>query len=332
MTYINENHGNSSSGSSSSTANSSSSSLTVDNILQSLHGLKPQFSNFFNIVIFGEAGVGKSSLINALKSVMSGSVTPVAKVKDEEEDHTTVTFDRYMLTDSIALFDTWGWSVDHANYRNEEYQAILQGVLQLGHHMDESPFLQNQNKEKKRNFQPADLAADVMLFVIDASTTDDERITRTVVEMRKFLEQAMAQRRVGPISFVLTKVDKVDGLTEVVFEENVGVALSKIGRNKRVNHIIQLIKRTLPNEMRKRVTFNTMINLEINERFISPVIDVNIRNFLLELFKPIFQSLETSHGSSSGKHSGFTTTPHIEWKPFDFFDGETQHVVAFEAS
>lgn len=250
--------------------------------------------------------MGKSSSINLLISVMKGRAVPVATVMDESQDHTTVTFGRYLLSSCVALLDTWGWSIE-ANYLKDEYRAMLRGALRIGHKMGES-LLETRREQ--------DLAVDAMLFVIDASMDDDDRIERTVQQMKDFLLQARDQRRVGTISFVLTKVDKIPELDGIVFEKDVCIAATRIDKNKRVKEVIEIIKRNLPEDMRTRVSFSKVINLEVGDTRITPVIEGLAKNLLLQLFDPILQpEVMDADGGFGMATTGGTTM----WRTPNFF-------------
>lgn len=106
---------------------------------RSITDRQPAHAQKYNILVFGEGGDGKSSLICKFATLLSGESRPqlsFAPVGGSDR-HCTRKLVRYALPQScINVWDTWGWNIQE-NYRDNTLAYILEGALPSNWEMGE---------------------------------------------------------------------------------------------------------------------------------------------------------------------------------------------------
>lgn len=166
-----------------------------------LLNFRPNWTDCCNILVFGQFGHGKSSLINTLKSAITGNRVVEAPV-GPTIDHVTLEFKRYELTQRIAIWDTWGFS--NSNYRRGELMDMVRGLVKHGQNKDRKVVQQTSQEAVERN------KIDVVFFCISAEKVQSGD-TDYFKQLKEFHSQ-LVEEEIQPF-VVLTKIDeiKVDG-------------------------------------------------------------------------------------------------------------------------
>ena len=92
-----------------------------------------------NILFWGVAGAGKSSLIDKVRTLFAASSVPSALVPSGHgRGHVTVQMRGYAIVEAgLNLIDMWG--LDYENYTNEELELTLEGCWSPAWNMSATP-------------------------------------------------------------------------------------------------------------------------------------------------------------------------------------------------
>jgi len=207
---------------------------------------KPQGKEVVNLLFFGLSGVGKSSFINLLLSILSPSVVSTGSgAKPRLIDATkteTVKYARYKLTNRIYLWDTFGYNPNNSGYSKNEFDQMLDGMIDPGTHMDSF----HANPEAK-----AANEIDGVIFVIDSSALD---VKEYITKMKRFYDVAKARGKVTTV--VVTKLDETNKDLSQVTEFN--VLQTKIAADKHFKEIKTFLATTWHEELRVFPVLNYM--------------------------------------------------------------------------
>jgi predicted GTPase len=150
-----------------------------------------------NLLFFGMAGAGKSTLINSVHTMLSDEVHGAIAKSGGGGNHITTTFGAYpgfgtehgtQLTARFNLFDTWGLEKDE-NYNAKEFEAMLEGCVKTSTSMDEA-------YEFSGTFVSPRDAWKIGCVVFCVSYEDvDEQVTDVLRRLQQFVGAATASER-----------------------------------------------------------------------------------------------------------------------------------------
>jgi hypothetical protein len=160
------------------------------------------FLQTINIQLAGAAGVGKSSLLQALATAASGSTTvrQVTEVRQSTSQVTT-TYDRFDLEHygapgPIEIRDVFGTAPDTKN--EIDPGKLLDGKIPFGWNKDKE---KNANLKERTDATFSD-AAHVLVLVVDAEKMfDDDRASVFDIHYKHLMEVATARSLCGLIFF-----------------------------------------------------------------------------------------------------------------------------------
>jgi hypothetical protein len=157
-----------------------------------------------NILIFGEFGSGKTSLMLTMLSALKGSLVkahPQLGVIGGGQGHASTTFRRIEVTPSICFLDSWGCSP--TNYVKDEFRQIITGMFPLGAEMDAKLKYTELNAGKIAEAQKPDA---VFFFVTQGLVEDPSYLER----LKKFRDLLQTDRPELNPYIILSKIDEID--------------------------------------------------------------------------------------------------------------------------
>eukprot|EP01080_Neovahlkampfia_damariscottae_P003564 gene3564-6299_t len=202
---------------------------------------QPKFYPKCNILITGQSGAGKSSLIGSISSAISSSSNFDHKKaparKKMEDGQKTELYCELKLTDSISLWDTVGWN--NQIYLNGEFGHMLNGTMENGHHYKSTQFLSNAIPENK---------IDIVIVVCSQS-----QIINNPDHLKKMKKSLLvhAQELKIPIIYAVTMVDKIKNIQnklENLLAMDPGQAYNIIENDSTVEKITTIIQEQVEDE------------------------------------------------------------------------------------
>ncbi|XP_056000062.1 interferon-induced protein 44-like [Ostrea edulis] len=188
-----------------------------------------------NVLLVGQIGAGKSSLLNTMNSIFKGEMTSRAWTGSSENSLTT-SFNKFRIRDpstrkflNFRLCDTRGLE-ENMCMKNEDMALILDG--HIPHNYTFNPVAQASNDVPGFHKQPTSKdKIHVIVFVVDGSTVDvmPEGVLKKKIKDIK----CMAIDRGIPLLVYITKIDKVwplvdKDVTEVFFSRPVEEMVNKV--------------------------------------------------------------------------------------------------------
>jgi hypothetical protein len=135
--------------------------------------------------------------VNNCQTTLLNDVSQAAKTRDGD-DHCTITFGKYQITNHINGFDSWGWDAGN-NYKKNEFDFMLSGSLALNH-----------NKDGQNVIYPMDPthSIDAVVLVMDYASIENTDENFIFANLKELVEAAQ-NRGIKAICFAVTHVDKL---------------------------------------------------------------------------------------------------------------------------
>jgi len=207
----------------------------------------------------------------------------------------TINFSNYYMTETIVLFDTWGWTPS-ITYKYGEFNYMLNGMMPVGTEMNNN--IGNMSNNNK-------IGIDAVVFMVDSKIMED---VETLIAMKPFYEEAKNSERI--VIFAISKIDHLDG--DLKFCDGQNEFQRKVSNNEVIKRIQKLIKENID----RSVKIIPIVNYEGNDYGNTSQSVICSTNRLISI---ILQSVKVP-----------STTQNEEWKGFDLFRGE--EVVFFQKS
>jgi len=157
-----------------------------------------------NILVFGEFGAGKTSLMLTILSALKGSLVmahPQLGVIGGGQGHASTTYRRIDVTPKISFLDSWGCSP--TNYANDEFRQIITGKFPLGTEMDTKlKYTQLNDGATSDQLQP-----DAVFFFITQALVEDSSYMERLKKFKSILQTDRPE--INPY-IILSKIDEID--------------------------------------------------------------------------------------------------------------------------
>jgi len=164
------------------------------------------FIPFYNILLFGGFGTGKSSYFNTVATAFSSDLVEYAKIGVKEGKHVTTEYFPYNLVDygidvPVCIYDTWGF--DENNYNRDEINLMLEGdLMPLTTY---NGILSTIDKNVQNSLDELRYKVHCVCFFISMNSSDNRPY---IAKLKEFVEIASDKRI--PYIIIMTKPDEED--------------------------------------------------------------------------------------------------------------------------
>eukprot|EP01121_Diplochlamys_sp_Union-15-3_P014990 TRINITY_DN4866_c0_g1_i1.p1 TRINITY_DN4866_c0_g1~~TRINITY_DN4866_c0_g1_i1.p1 ORF type:complete len:291 (-),score=51.99 TRINITY_DN4866_c0_g1_i1:40-879(-) len=233
-----------------------------------LNKFQPTDHEKINIILFGETGMGKSSVINNASSAldMKGLVIKRAEPRPLDLDNTqqkTVHYVEYPLTERISMWDTFGWSPS-SNYIAGEFEAMLDGRVTSKTHM---------NSINPATIPEYGRVIHSVVFVLDRLATE---LSEHIKALRPYYETA--KKRGKHVVIAITKLD--EGNQDLRLETDPEKLLIRLEEDATLTKIRSLVMKSWETS---NLTFFPVLNYKAQEQGKKPHLENTVLEMLLYL-------------------------------------------------
>jgi len=212
---------------------SQSVALPIEFFLGAMRKYKPPGAKQkVNILIFGQAGSGKTTLIKTYFSMIKGRIVrggggPVGGGLD----HASVTYRELKLTPTISIFDPWGATAN--NYGGHELELMLSGALPPGWEMEINVNVNDPQIVQRLKLKDNPNRIDAVFFTLSPQLVQD------VEYLKKLKHWASEVAKYDPDMtpfLLLTKIDEINAdlrnvpdLQDDLLQEKLGFISAETG-------------------------------------------------------------------------------------------------------
>jgi len=138
-------------------------------VISDFHSCIPDLPHV-NILLFGDAGTGKTSLMYTTLTAMSGKIIrnhPDLGPAIATSKHATTSYTLVDVTDEITLMNTWG--SDPSQYQLGEFELLLKGVLPEKHSILDVPLTRDERVRLLSLPEESRTKPDSIFFTLDVA-------------------------------------------------------------------------------------------------------------------------------------------------------------------
>jgi len=181
--------------------------FAVEFFLGTLHNyVPPAGRRKVNVLIFGKAGTGKTTLIKTILSMMKGRiVTGGGGQVGGGLNHASTTYREIKICPTISVWDPWGATAN--NYQGHELELMLSGSLPPNWEMDAKIKLHEPAIHARAGLRDNPDRIDAVFFTVSPLMANDLEYLKRINEWTQIVNHY--DHRMCPF-LLLTKIDEVN--------------------------------------------------------------------------------------------------------------------------